>query len=412
MDNKLPLLRVRMFGKERITYGNEQIIFGRNSITKAMKLLLILLHYGKEGIARNRLLQDLYDREELSNVSNNFRVTLHRLKKMLVDAGLPEYEYIVSKDGYFYWDSPMEIELDTEVFKDKISAAKQSVDAKEKINLLREACQLYNGEFLQKLSGDEWVLMESVRYKNMYTYALEALCSLLMEYREYDEVLKIVEPACEMYPFDEWQSVKIDCYIAMNHYKDALREYESTAKLLIEELGITPSNKMMEQFRIMSEHISSRPQIITEIQGGLQEDHEEKGAFFCTFPGFRDAYRVIRRGMERNGQSVFLMVCTLVDSKGRPLENSDKLDLMSEALYNSIKNSLRRSDSFTRYNPSQYLVMLMGTNKENCQIVIDRVKKNFSKEHKSWSQYLNCTVTSLYDIKKGEEGIHFKRMIP
>ena len=233
-----------------------------------------------------------------------------------------------------------------------------------------------------------------------------------MEYREYDEVLKIVEPACEMYPFDEWQSVKIDCYIAMNHYKDALREYESTAKLLIEELGITPSNKMMEQFRIMSEHISSRPQIITEIQGGLQEDNEEKGAFFCTFPGFRDAYRVIRRGMERNGQSVFLMVCTLVDSKGRPLENSDKLDLMSEALYNSIKNSLRRSDSFTRYNPSQYLVMLMGTNKENCQIVIDRVKKNFSKEHKSWSQYLNCTVTSLYDIKKGEEGIHFKRMIP
>ena len=412
MDNKLPLLRVRMFGKERITYGNEQIIFGRNSITKAMKLLLILLHYGKEGIARNRLLQDLYDREELSNVSNNFRVTLHRLKKMLVDAGLPEYEYIVSKDGYFYWDSPMEIELDTEVFKDKISAAKQSVDAKEKINLLREACQLYNGEFLQKLSGDEWVLMESVRYKNMYTYALEALCSLLMEYTEYDEVLKIVEPACEMYPFDEWQSVKIDCYIAMNHYKDALREYESTAKLLIEELGITPSNKMMEQFRIMSEHISSRPQIITEIQGGLQEDNEEKGAFFCTFPGFRDAYRVIRRGMERNGQSVFLMVCTLVDSKGRPLENSDKLDLMSEALYNSIKNSLRRSDSFTRYNPSQYLVMLMGTNKENCQIVIDRVKKNFSKEHKSWSQYLNCTVTSLYDIKKGEEGIHFKRMIP
>ena len=377
MDNKLPLLRVRMFGKERITYGNEQIIFGRNSITKAMKLLLILLHYGKEGIARNRLLQDLYDREELSNVSNNFRVTLHRLKKMLVDAGLPEYEYIVSKDGYFYWDSPMEIELDTEVFKDKISAAKQSVDAKEKINLLREACQLYNGEFLQKLSGDEWVLMESVRYKNMYTYALEALCSLLMEYREYDEVLKIVEPACEMYPFDEWQSVKIDCYIAMNHYKDALREYESTAKLLIEELGITPSNKMMEQFQIMSEHISSRPQIITEIQGGLQEDNEEKGAFFCTFPGFRDAYRVIRRGMERNGQSVFLMVCTLVDSKGRPLENSDKLDLMSEALYNSIKNSLRRSDSFTRYNPSQYLVMLMGTNKENCQIVIDRVKKNF-----------------------------------
>lgn len=407
MDKNLPLLHVRMFGKERITYGNEQIIFGRNSITKAMKLLLIILHYGKEGIARNRLLESLYDREELSNISNNFRVTLHRLKKMLTEAGLPEHEYIVSKDGYFYWDSPMETVVDTVVFKEKIKEADLTDDPKMKLALLKEACQLYNGEFLLKLSGDEWVLMESVQYKNMYTYALEQVCSLLMEQREYNEVLKIVDPACELYPFDEWQSVKIDCYISMNRYKEALKEYEATAKLLIEELGITPSEKMMEQFKIMSEHISSRPQIITEIQGGLQEEHEEKGAFFCTFPGFRDAYRVIRRGMERNGQSVFLMVCTLVDSKGRPLETSEKLDIMSETLHNAIKNSLRRSDSFTRYNPSQYLVMLMGTNKENCQIVIDRVSRNFSKDHKSWAQYLSCTVTSLYDMKKEDEKLHF-----
>ena len=407
MEKNLPLLRVRMFGKERITYGDTPIIFGRNSITKAMKLLLILLHCGQEGISRNRLLEDLYDREELSNVANNFRVTLHRLKKILMDAGLPEYEYIVARDGFFYWDSPMVTEVDAIVFKQLIDESKTVEDPKRKLDILKEACELYSGEFLQKLSGDEWVLMESVQYKNMYTYALEQLCTLLMDQREYNEVLRVVEPACEMYPFDEWQSVKIDCYISMNRYKDALKEYETTAKLLIEELGITPSEKMMEQFKIMSEHISSRPQIITEIQGGLQEESEERGAFFCTFPGFRDAYRVIRRGMERNGQSVFLMVCTLVDSKGRPLEGSERLDTMSECLHNAIKGSLRRSDSFTRYNQSQYLVMLMGTNKENCQIVIDRVSRNFSREHKSWAQYLSCTVTSLYDMKTEDEKLHF-----
>lgn len=407
MEKNLPLLRVRMFGKERITYGDTPIIFGRNSITKAMKLLLILLHCGQEGISRNRLLEDLYDREELSNVANNFRVTLHRLKKILMDAGLPEYEYIVARDGFFYWDSPMVTEVDAIVFKQLIDESKTVEDPKRKLDILKEACELYSGEFLQKLSGDEWVLMESVQYKNMYTYALEQLCTLLMDQREYNEVLRVVEPACEMYPFDEWQSVKIDCYISMNRYKDALKEYETTAKLLIEELGITPSEKMMEQFKIMSEHISSRSQIITEIQGGLQEESEERGAFFCTFPGFRDAYRVIRRGMERNGQSVFLMVCTLVDSKGRPLEGSERLDTMSECLHNAIKGSLRRSDSFTRYNQSQYLVMLMGTNKENCQIVIDRVSRNFSREHKSWAQYLSCTVTSLYDMKTEDEKLHF-----
>ena len=107
MRDQLPGLYVQMFGKEKITYGGKSIILGKNSLTKAMKLLLILLHSSEEGIARQRLLEDLFGREELADASNNLRVTLFRLKKMLISSGLPEHEYIVTKNGKFYWDSPM-----------------------------------------------------------------------------------------------------------------------------------------------------------------------------------------------------------------------------------------------------------------------------------------------------------------
>ena len=397
MDKSLPLLRVRLFGKEQITYGDKPILYGRNSITKAMKLLLILLHSGKEGITRNKLLEDLYGREELADVANNLRVTIHRLKKMLVEAGLPEYEYIIAKNGVYFWDSPMETEVDTEVFKELLAKVETEPDLDKRLSMRKEACQLYGGEFLQKLSGDEWVLLESVQYKNMYSQALQQVCAVLMECKEYEEALRMVEPACELYPFDEWQAVKIDCYIAMHRYKESMKEYERTTKLLIEELGVSPSERMMKQFKVLSEHISNRPQVIEEIKEGLRENPEERGAFFCTLPGFRDTYRVIRRGMERNGQSVFLMVCTLVDSKGRPMGSSEKLEEMSGNLYQSIKGSLRRCDSFTKYNQSQFLVLLMGTNEENCQIVIDRISNRFSQEHKSWAQHLQCSVSSRYD---------------
>lgn len=395
---QFPLLRVRLFGIERITYGDTPILYGRTSITKAMKLLLILLFNGKNGITRNKLLEDLYGREELIDASNSLRVTIHRLKKLLTDVGLPEYEYIVVKNGIYYWDSPMEVVVDVNEFKTLIHHAEKEQDRQKKLVMLREACQMYSGEFLQKLSGDEWVLVESVQCKYLYESALQQVCGLLIEQREYEEVLRVVEPACEMYPFDEWQAMKIDCYIAMNRYKDAMREYESTAKLLFEELGVTPSERMMGQFKDMSKHISSRPQILSEIKSNLEEDQEERGAFFCTFPGFRDACRVIRRGMERSGQSVFLMLCTLTDSKGRPMEACDRLSEMSGKLQETIRISLRRSDSFAKYSPSQFLVMLVGTNEENCQIVIDRIKYNFSQEHKSWGDYLKCTVSSLMDV--------------
>ena len=80
------------------------------------------------------------------------------------------------------------------------------------------------------------------------------------------------------------------------------------------------------------------------------------------------------------------------------MENSKKLDEMAEGLFYAIKGSLRRCDSFTKYNASQYLVMLMGTNEENCQIVIDRILKNYANMHKTWAKHLHCSVSSVYDI--------------
>lgn len=44
MNNQLPELKVNMLGRFSITYGEQPITFKRNSATKAVKLLQILLH--------------------------------------------------------------------------------------------------------------------------------------------------------------------------------------------------------------------------------------------------------------------------------------------------------------------------------------------------------------------------------
>ena len=409
MNETNPVLQVQMLGVFSVKYGDKPLSLGRNTATKAMKLLQILLYRLGNGIAREELIECLYGREEISDASNNLRVTVHRLKKLLIDAGLPEYDYIAIKKGIYKWESPMEVSVDALDMVSLIEKANLESDEEKRIELMKEACHMYGGDFLSNMSGEEWVIVEALRYKNLYSDALRIVCQWKIEHGEYKSALELCTPACEMYPFDEWQTVKIDCYIAMHKYKDALREYEETARMLVEELGISPTPKMMEQFKIMSRRISNRPQEIEEIKDELQEESWERGAFFCTVPGFRDAYRVMCRCMERNGQSVFLLVCSLVDHMGRPMENSAKLEQMSDQLFLAIKNSLRRCDSFTKYNASQYLVMLMGTNEENCQIVTDRILKTFTKEHKSWADHLNCSVSSLFDYPMDDElpGIQF-----
>ncbi|QIB58625.1 transcriptional regulator [Blautia producta] len=408
MEEKLPVLKVHMLGGFSMEYGDKPISFRRNTATKSMKLLQILLHCGEGGIARGKLLESLYGREELADVANNLRVTSHRLKKMLVDAGLPEYDYIQIKSGIYRWSSPMEVEVDVHVFSNLVNSSKTETSEDKKIQLLKSACEVYHGEFLPGLSGEDWVLLESVQYKKKYTQALSQVCDSLMKQREYETVLDLCEKASELYPFDEWQSVQVDCLMALNRYKEAIQLYEDTAKLFFEELGISPSEKMMNQFNEMSAKMSHKPQAINEIKGGLKEDEEEDGAFYCNLPSFRDGYRLVRRIIERSGQSVYLMLCTVTDGKGRPMENKEKLAAMTDELYDAVKHCLRRGDSFTKYSPTQFLILLVGTNQENCSMIFDRISRYFAREHKSWEQYLEYYVSSIADVENDNSRISFR----
>ena len=409
MNEKTAILNVRMLGDFSITYDGRQVSFGKNTTTKAMKLLQILIYYGEQGIAREKLLNALYVREELADAANNLRVTAHRLKKMIIDAGLPEYDYIVIKKGVYRWNAPVPTVVDARKFKELYEEAQNCADTKQKEELLKQVCNMYRGEFLPEISGDEWVLLESVQYKKLYSNALKELCDGLIEKCDYEEALLFCEPACRLYPFDEWQSIKIECFLGMKRYKEAMKEYDDTAKLFFEELGISPSERLMEQFDQMSSQLKHvKPKEIQDIKQRLKEEKGQGGAYYCSLPSFRDSYRLVTRMLERSGQSAYLMLCSLTDGKGHPLEKPEKLELLSEELQNTIQHCLRKGDSFTKYSPSQYLVLLIGTNKENCGLIFDRIRKYFAREHRSWNKYVEFYVSSVAEVDNLDTPIQFR----
>ena len=320
MSDHLPVLKVRLFGGFSASYGEIPVSFGRNTTTKAMKLLQILLYHGDTGISRDKLLDELYGREELADAANNLRVTAHRLKKIIVNAGLPSHDYINIKKGIYRWDAPMPTEVDAHQFKVLSKDVQTCTDKVKKLALLKKICLMYRGEFLPELSGDEWVLVESVQYKNIYSESLQ-------------------------------------------------------------ELG--------------------------DIKERLKEDDIRGGAFYCSLPSFRDSYRLVSRIIERNGQSVYLMLCSITNGKGMPMDKPDKLEVLSGELQNTIQQCLRKGDSFTKYSPSQFLILLVGTNKENCSMIFDRIQRYFSREHKSWKQYLDYFVSSVAEVDRQDSPIQF-----
>ena len=105
---------------------------------------------------------------------------------------------------------------------------------------------------------------------------------------------------------------------------------------------------------------------------------------------------MVERMMERSGQSIYLMMCMVVDKSGRTIRDRDVLEELTGRLEDAVLHSLRRSDAVSRYGSGQYLVLLFNTALENCSIIQERINERFLS---GWQQtgvqyYVNSVICS------------------
>lgn len=401
MQDSEAALKVQMLGGFNVTYKDKTVSFGRNNMAKSIQLFQIMMINMEKGIGKRTLVEALYGRDEVENGNSSLNNTIFRLRRQLETAGLPEDPYIEIKSGVCTWSKNIPVWIDVLEFEELVEKAEKTSDLNEKTSLYMRACALYRGEFLPIMIGEEWATVANVAYQEMYFKCLREVSELLKQQREYEKVYQLCTTAAQIYPFEEWQILRIDSLIAMNRYKEAMEVYEEATKMFFDELGLTPSKKMLERFQAMSGHIQLPVGSLTDIKEEIQEDCHEEGAYYCTFPSFIDNYRLVSRMMERNGISSFLMLCTLTDSTGRPLEKTEKTREVSERFQMAVRRSLRRGDLYTRYSPCQFLLLLSGTNQENCSVISRRIDKTF-KEEGGGRNKIRYLVTSVVDMKEHE----------
>ena len=81
--------------------------------------------------------------------------------------------------------------------------------------------------------------------------------------------------------------------------------------------------------------------------------------------------------------------------------------MLAEELKNAIKRTLRRGDLFSLCSPSQFVLMLNGTNEEDCKLIAGRITKAFCEKHNSWKKCLRYYVTSAIDLDVCGSSMHF-----
>lgn len=249
-------------------------------------------------------------------------------------------------------------------------------------DVLRE---VVGNDILCRIGGDEFLCyIENVHTKVDAIERVDRILDLFQQKQQEDELLKGTELSIgisiagvdgreyeELYP----RADKALYYVKQNeniHYGF----YQGTGVI-----------QMPEQAKGDLEKIMS---LITQ--------HElYQGAFKVEYEHFSHIYDFITHFSKRNKQKTQLLLFTLFSADGTDIA-LERMETAMQCMEQAICKSLRGVDVGTRYSSSQFLVVLLGTEKESIQVVTDRIINNYFK------LFGGKDITLRYDIAKfGEE---------
>lgn len=368
-------LYIRMLGEFSICRGDSEIVKKGNRSKKIWLLIGILLTERGKYLSQNQLIELLWrNGDECIDPANSLKNLVYRARMLLEDLNGDE-DTMVLLSNYGRDDS--------ETLESRIARYAQAIS-------------LYRGEFLPNLAEEEWIFSKRGYYESLYVNCVLRLCRLYNETEQYNLIIPVCEQAIQHCPFQEdIHRVLLKAYVSTDQNAKALVHYESMAESFNRELGVGLSNSIRMVYEEILKGIHSVETDLFEIKRELlKSDGDGNRAFFCEFPVFREICRVQMRMQERSGQEEILVLLTVIDKNGEcpPLE---KVKNVMEILKDCILDTLRRNDIVARFSPSQFILGLAVTSKDNAQIISERIHSVFESRYRRKEIHLTEQVVSL-----------------
>ena len=331
---KQAVLEVCMLGGFSVTYQGKEVLLGRKNTLKFIQLLQLIWLKGKNGISKKELIDALYDRREVANANNSINNLFHQVKKQLPAAGLPDCDYIIRTEGGYMAGSEVPVRTDVQRFMELSEAGGKEVDEGKSASYYWQALELYKGELLPEISTEIWVIEENLNLKMIFDTCVWRLADYFKDKGKDAELEALYEKAVRLFPYENWQLDQIEALLAKGENEKALEIYHQMVQMYSDEMGLDPTPEMLECYEKISQRSHDLPGDMELIKRELSEKKEERrrGAYFCDYRTFTEICHVSRRNMERLGKSMYLMLCTLSDYEGKPIQNQEKLKLRSADL--------------------------------------------------------------------------------
>ena len=372
-------LKIQMLGGFSLRLGKRELQDTDTRSKKVWVLLAYLIIHREQTVTQRTLIDLLWgDETDSINPENALRITMHRTRTLLEQLS-PELGrgMILRRRGGYQWNGGGEV--DSERFE--ALCCQKSEDPDLRLRNLMEAISLYRGDYLPRQSGEVWVVSTAAYLHNLFVSAAQEAVELLIQQGRSHEAAGVCRCCLALEPCHEGFCRELmQLLAAAGDRRGAAEVYDRLSKRLFDDFGISPSEETRAVYRAAAYSPEDRVLSIDDVMGNLRESDAPSGALQCDFDYFRILCHALSRTMERSGGAAHVVLLDVISTAEREMPRQT-IDRVMGQLSQQIRLSLRRGDVFCQCSVSQFTVLLSRANFENCQMICDRILRNFRRAY-------------------------------
>lgn len=365
-----------------------------SSSKKLWTFLEYLIAFRDKPIPQDEIIDVLWGDAEVVSPLNTLKTLLHRARSSIETLGFENgKQVLLCRRGEYMWSSEVGITVDTEQFEALCEAA--SRPGPDCLRHMLSAIDLYQGDFLPKVSREPWAVSLRVYYHAKFLELCDRASALLAKEGRYSDVVALCRKAILIDPYDEGMHLRLmQAMISADARQAAMDHYQYVMQLFIKQLGVTPSESMTALYRELSRTSNSVKLDLHVVRRTLGEENPAPGPYCCEYAIFQDIYRLLARTASRTGQTVQLAMLSVLDDRGKSLAVK-RAGMSMERVKEVILSGLRQGDVFTQFSATQYLLLLPCASSENGEKVLCRLMSRFRRAYPKMSVLLQYSLLPL-----------------
>jgi len=239
-------LRIRTLGGFQVWRGREEIIGREWQREKARQLMQLFVTYRKHLLQKEQIIDRLWPEADAETAYRDFKVALNALFNALEPNRTARSGsfYILRQGSAYGLNLTSGFWLDADEFESLVNRGLALAGRGQEavaVSTLRQALDLYAGDYLEDAPYEDWCTEERERLQVLYLRAAEWLARHAANQEDYEKAIHLCDRILARDPcWEEAHRLLMVSYYRSGNRAMAMRTYDKCVQALAAELGVQP----------------------------------------------------------------------------------------------------------------------------------------------------------------------------